>query len=405
MSMTKGDVTAGVLQLCGPAQSVRWAGREIRLPDLSFRLLQLLSERAPDPVSFNEIERLVWAAHVSRDTIKQRAKLLRDALDDLGVPGGGVESVRNVGYRLVRAFTPYDPQAPAEAAPGGRRRLWLAVVAGVVCLGVAVGALRLSSEQLPPQSLLVSVHGNAPVVVTHFPSSAWNAAYQTLIKSLSRMSNIVVVDDAGQQKADLVVAMDSIPDGPFETLSLRLVERQTGTPIWAETFDLDQEGYGKPVAIFAADVHRQIVALGLQPGPDIDPDQANGARQHYLRASALAKTGDLADLLAARAQLNTALDLRPSYATARSLRARINARLVINYGQDRRLAREALDEAQSMVDAHPDVPEFRRTLAAAQIATGALPQALANLETAERHMPSLRPDVAALQRRLLTTRP
>ncbi len=57
------------------------AKREIRLPDLSFSLLWLLSERAPDPVPFDEIERVVWAAQVSRETVKQRVKLLRDSLD------------------------------------------------------------------------------------------------------------------------------------------------------------------------------------------------------------------------------------------------------------------------------------------------------------------------------------
>lgn len=362
------ESSAGVPELCGPAQTVRWAGREIKLPDLSFRLLQLLSERAPDPVSFDEIERQVWA-HVSRETIKQRAKLLRDSLDELSIPGGGVESVRSVGYRLVRAFPAYDPKAQATA-PGGRRRLWLAAVAGAVCLCIAFGASLFSKAESPPLSLLVSVHGNAPAVVTEFPLSAWDAAYQTLIKSLSRMSAIVVIADDGQQMADLVVAMDSIPDGPFETLSLTLIERQTGTLFWAERVGLDQDGYDKPIAAFVADVHRQIVALGLQPGPDIDPDQANQARQHYLRASSLAKTDTVADLLAARAQLDTALDLRPTYAIARSLRARINARLVTNHRQDRRLALQALDEAQSLADAHPDVPEFQRTLAAAQVATG-----------------------------------
>ena len=55
-------------------------------------------------------------------------------------------------------------------------------------------------------------------------------------------------------------------------------------------------------------------------------------------------------------------------ALARSLRARVDARLVNEHGHDRRLALGALGETQTLVDAHPDVPEFRGALATVQIA-------------------------------------
>jgi len=363
---------------------------------LSFRLLRLLSERAPEPVSFDEIERVVWAAHVSRETIKQRVKILRDSLEGLGVTNGGIESARNVGYRLTQTLTQYEPPVSGKP-PSAVRRFWAPAVGLAACLCAVLVYLFLSGQHAAAKPLSLSVHS----IVAQPRPPAWDAARQTLIGELSRMSNLVVVAaDDGQRETDLVVEMDRIPDGPYETLALELIETETGARLWAETYGLDQDGYDKPISIFVADVHEQVVALGLRPGQDITPDKANRARQLYLSASSLARSGKEADLLAARARLDSALSLRPTFAIARSLRARIDARLVIDHGRDQRLALQALGEAQSLVDAHPDVPEFRRTLATVQIARGALAEALENLEAAERNMPFLRPDIAALRRQM-----
>lgn len=195
--------------------------------------------------------------------------------------------------------------------------------------------------------------------------------------------------------------MERFPTGASEALVLELVETATGTALWSETYGLDEEGYEKPISDFVAHVHEQVDALGLRPrGRDLVSDRSNRARQLYLSASSLAKSDREGDLAAARTRLDTALQLRPDFAIARSLRARIDAELVMEHGRDPDLARRALGEAQALVDANPEAPEFRRTLAAVQIATGELPAALQNLETAERNMPFLRQEVVALRRRI-----
>lgn len=390
-------------EICLIRQTARLAGREIKLPDLSFRLLRLLSERAPEPVSFDEIARVVWAAHVSRETIKQRVKILRDSLEGLGVHNGSIESARNFGYRLTQTLTQYAPPVNGRRL-SNVRRFWAPAVGLGVCLCAVLVSLFLSDQRVSAKPLSISVH--RPTIVAQPRSPAWDAAHQKLIREVSRMSNLVVVaGDDGQRETDLVVEMDRVPDGPYETLALRLIETETGTLLWAETFGLDQEGYDKPISIFVADVFKQIVALGLQPGRDIPPNEANRARQLYLSASSLARTEKEENLVAARARLDSSLAMRPTFAIARSLRARIDARLVIDHGRDQRLALQALGEAQSLIDAHPDVPEFRRTMATVQIARGTLPEALENLERAERNMPFLRPDIAALRRRIPTDLP
>jgi DNA-binding winged helix-turn-helix (wHTH) protein len=55
----------------------------IALPKLSYDLLLVLMRAAPNLVSLDELMRLVWPGIVvSPETVIQRVKLLRDALDD-----------------------------------------------------------------------------------------------------------------------------------------------------------------------------------------------------------------------------------------------------------------------------------------------------------------------------------
>lgn len=398
--MTKGKAAlSDNLEICVARQTVRCRGKEIRLPDLSFRLLRLLSERAPEPVSFAEIERGVWNAHTSRETIKQRAKMLRDVLAELGVADGGVQSARNVGYRLTRALDAYEP-SHGVAAPSKTARIM--AIAMVLTVGLCVLAVYLarSGDQTAATAVVFSVRSDAE----NAPQSrlpAWTDARQVLATGLSKMANVRVVASGRGPPADLLVTMDRVPDGASEDLALELLEAETGVLLWSETYGLDQDGYDKPISDFVANVHKQVAALGLRPqAQDLASDEWRRAWRLYVSASSGAKSDNEADLVAARSRLDAALRLRPGFALARSLRARIDAGLVIGYGRDRGVALRALAEVQSLVDANPDIPEFRRSLAATQIAVGDLPAALDNLERAQRNLPFLRSEVMALRRRL-----
>jgi DNA-binding winged helix-turn-helix (wHTH) protein len=76
-------------------------GQERRLPPLSFELLILLVRRAPDVVSRDECLATIWrGVVVGPETLKQRVKLLREALADDSRRPRYVETVRGSGYRL-----------------------------------------------------------------------------------------------------------------------------------------------------------------------------------------------------------------------------------------------------------------------------------------------------------------
>ena len=77
-------------------------GQEIPLPQLSYKMLCVLVEQAPAIVSQNQLMNLVWGEQVvSDETLKQRIKLLRQALNDTPQSPKYIESVRGRGYRCI----------------------------------------------------------------------------------------------------------------------------------------------------------------------------------------------------------------------------------------------------------------------------------------------------------------
>lgn len=96
-------------------------GRELNVPKLSFQLLLVLAEAAPDMLSTDALAERVWSGRpVSNETITQRVKLLRDALGDDATNPSYIGVVRGEGYRLlveVRA----EPQSILGSAPTPRQ--------------------------------------------------------------------------------------------------------------------------------------------------------------------------------------------------------------------------------------------------------------------------------------------
>lgn len=79
-----------------------WRGEQpIDLPKLSFDLLLALVRAAPNVVSTDDLVKTVWGdVVVSDETLTQRIKMLRDALDEDGDKQRYIQTVRAVGYRL-----------------------------------------------------------------------------------------------------------------------------------------------------------------------------------------------------------------------------------------------------------------------------------------------------------------
>src|SRR5271163_2646758 len=85
-------------------QLVSRATDSIPLPKLSYDLLLALIRAAPNVVSLDELMQLVWpGVVVSPETVSQRVKLLRDALDDDPRVPRYIAVLRGRGYQVVAA--------------------------------------------------------------------------------------------------------------------------------------------------------------------------------------------------------------------------------------------------------------------------------------------------------------
>jgi TolB-like protein/DNA-binding winged helix-turn-helix (wHTH) protein len=97
-------------------QELRRGGEPVHLGPLTYRLLLVLVERAPNLVSHDALAESVWDKRpVSPETIGQRVKLLREAMGDQAQHPRYVELVRGRGYRLI------PPVHPLAGKPGARR--------------------------------------------------------------------------------------------------------------------------------------------------------------------------------------------------------------------------------------------------------------------------------------------
>jgi TolB-like protein/DNA-binding winged helix-turn-helix (wHTH) protein len=163
--------------------------RGIALPKLSFDLLVALIHRAPNLVSTDDLMAQVWPGLVvNLETVSQRVKLLRDALDDDPKEPRYIGSVRGRGYRLIasvetlcpapsapstleapppsspptlpssqsqtlrQASAPTPFASPTAAQRPGRRRAMFGAVLLLAAAVAAIGVWQLVHRQSPPQT-------------------------------------------------------------------------------------------------------------------------------------------------------------------------------------------------------------------------------------------------------------
>jgi TolB-like protein/DNA-binding winged helix-turn-helix (wHTH) protein/Tfp pilus assembly protein PilF len=108
----------GDLVLDEGQQRVARGDEVIALPKLSFDLLLVLVRDAPNVVPIDSLLSRVWPdSVVNPETVVQRVKLLRDALDDRAAEPRYIAAVRGRGYRLVVEAVSIDPTQVARHSP------------------------------------------------------------------------------------------------------------------------------------------------------------------------------------------------------------------------------------------------------------------------------------------------
>lgn len=394
----------GDLELCVRTRRVRFGGREAKLPDLSFRLLQVLSAQAPGEVRFKDIEHTVWGAHVTRETLKQRAKLLRDTLSGLGLPEETISAVRSVGYRLTVPTREYDAVA-LGGVRGQFSSLQAMVAAGGLAAAICVAALIAGGVwRAPPDAFQIAV--------VQTKSSAGMRAEDAINLSRDLANYLAGVDGIsvlaavapGGRASDLIVDYTVTGRNADARLSLRLIDAHSGLILWAENYAYDAQDYERSIAHFANHVHANVKTLSLRLGRNGQAPQPRAAREEYESILGLVLDADAQDMQVAHDRLGVLVDHRPDFALARALRVRVAADLVLRHGHDKQLAERAVADARALVEAYPFAADFRYALARALLATGDEAEALANLNAAARDLPFLKRDILVLERQMAEAR-
>lgn len=351
-------------------------------------MLDLLVSRSPDPVSFADIERAVWNAQVTRETIKQRVTLLRENLERIGIEGASIEAVRNHGYRTTLQMSAVEPARAWSA----RRRIGLAAGVVIMLAAALVLAWQQRDTEQVAKPLLAVVAGSPP---SGSDPAAEDALRRDMVRALSRFEGVDVIDrmPATGAAPAYLVRFSLQRSGQDRRLAAELVDGTKGTVLFAEQYDLASSQTDRAVLHFAHNIHAQLGAMAAS-GDEL----SNEARARYAEAYRLWRLGDRQSLLGARKSLAVLAAEPETSLIARSLLARVQSDLVLRHGEPQSLARKAEQDIRALIVRQPGAGDLRYSLARTLLAQGRDDEALDELRIAARTMPFLSREIMAIER-------
>lgn len=230
-------------------------GKRLDLPELSFRLLAALISHAPSGVGKDELIREVWGDVVVGDeTLAQRVRLLRQALDEDSQNPRFITSVRGRGYRLI---------CPVEAAssarkPRSRRLHWLAAAAVFIAVAILVSPnFDISPGDTPgvlPQALnIVAVLPFQDLSPDRNHGFFADGMQEELLARLSQLRELSVVSRTSVERyrdsdtslpqiaADLgavaIIEGSVRVDDRKLRITVQLIDGSSDVHLWAKTYD------------------------------------------------------------------------------------------------------------------------------------------------------------------------
>ena len=371
---------------------IRLDGQPLVLPDLSYRFLLALAAAAPAPAAPDTLHAAVWGeVQVGPDTIKQRARLLRDALRQAGCIGDPVPAERHRGYRLTLPVHYVDLREIARPSPPLLRYGWLVIAAMLSVLSLLFAATWIWWPAQPPAGLVLSYSREAPSLI---------ALSESIAAQFTAIERIEVRQDAGggeQVRLDLQLE----GSGAGQRVRLRLVDGATGRLIASEIYSLPEPAsLDETDRVAAHFVFRMQDRLAISYPQLVLEETAlsDAAATAYLAALDAAATGHAAGLIIAKGHLETAIASAPEFAAAHRRLAIILARLAREDAADPELAALAMVHARIAARLAPLQPESERALGMALWANGDLDQAWLHLTRAQQRLTFLSRDLAALAR-------
>ncbi len=215
-------------------QIVNRAAGAIPLPKLSYDLLLVLVRAAPNVVSLDQLMSLVWPGIiVSPETVSQRVKLLRDALDDDPRIPRYIGGLRGRGYQIVAEVKEIDdiPAAmtisdsvPAASAPGPGR--------------VAICVLPFANMSGDPEQEYFS-DGITEDIITDLSKVSALSVTSRNSAFVFKGKHVDVPKIARELKVNHVLEGSVRKAGGRVRITAQLVDASGNDHLWAERYDRD----------------------------------------------------------------------------------------------------------------------------------------------------------------------
>jgi TolB-like protein/DNA-binding winged helix-turn-helix (wHTH) protein len=191
-------------------QSVSRDGNTIPLPQLSFKFLLALVRAAPDVLSPDDLMEQVWTGiFVNAETVKQRAKLLRDALGDDPRDPRYFSVRRGIGYQLLPQPVRLDTNGSLGQAELHRPKIGWKFLLASGALGIAVVG-GLSAIDVMPGRHHVAPAASIRIAVLAFDNLSSDPADAFIARSIPEM----VLNRLSTVQGLTVISRDSSLLGP-----------------------------------------------------------------------------------------------------------------------------------------------------------------------------------------------
>ena len=388
-------------------------GRAIQLSKLTFDLLRVLVEAAPNLVTHDELARHVWGPRrvVTPENLAQRLMMLRQAIGDPADQPRYIEGMRGQGYRLIPKVAVEDDR-PASDAPdavsasppavvtssdrparhaGGRTRLVYAAVALVLAFGLGAFFLRRDAQPVGPHSVAVIPFAN----LSQSEDDQYFAfgLHQEIINQLVKVSDLTVVSrttmmrysDGSKTPREIARDLDveTVLEGTVRRagdtvrVAVQLVDPSTDTNLWSETYDGDLANVANILAIqanIATNVSSALAAtLSAQEQSRIAkvPTTSGVAYGHYLAALAADQSSSPEGSARALDELRQAVAIDAEFALAwATLSYFLSVAPTWRPERTREYQSEAIETALRALAIEPDLAEAHKALSFASTVNG-----------------------------------
>jgi TolB-like protein len=222
-------------------QVVSRGADSIPLPKLSYDLLLALVRAAPNLVSLDELMPLVWpGVIVSPETVSQRIKLLRDAIEDDPRAPRYIAGLRGRGYQIIATVEEIGDaptaSAPIPAEPAAVASDSLLPAPPIAPARVTICVLPFTNMSGNPEHEYFS-DGITEDIITEL--SRWRLlAVRSRSASFRYRGGAVDIKQVARELNVRFIVEGSVRRmGARIRITAQLIDNETGNHVWAEKFD------------------------------------------------------------------------------------------------------------------------------------------------------------------------